>query len=81
VQRYRGNFGRLLVYIHKDGVDFQETMIREGFSPYFVKYGNAIFHHDTYRAAEREAQDTLSFEENSSYFGTTRKSNWCRAAK
>ncbi|MEM1204389.1 MAG: thermonuclease family protein [Acidobacteriota bacterium] len=56
IQRYRGNFGRLLVYLHKDGVDFQETMIREGFSPYFCKYGNAVFHHDAYRAAEREAQ-------------------------
>lgn len=56
VRRYRGNFGRLLVYVHKDGVDFQETMIREGFSPYFVKYGNAVFHHETYRDAEREAQ-------------------------
>lgn len=56
LERYRGNFGRLLVYVHKDGVDFQETMIREGFSPYFVKYGNAVFHHDDYRRAEREAQ-------------------------
>lgn len=56
VQRYRGNFGRLLVYIHKNGVDFQETMIKEGFSPYFTKYGNAVFHHDLYRDAERVAQ-------------------------
>ena len=56
LERYRGNFGRLLVYLHKDGVDFQEMMIREGYSPYFVKYGNADFHHDRYRAAEREAQ-------------------------
>lgn len=56
VQRYRGNFGRLLVYLHKDGADFQQTMIEEGFSPYFTKYGNAEFHHDKYRDAERRAQ-------------------------
>lgn len=56
VDRYRGNYGRLLVYVHKDGVDFQETMIREGFSPYFVKYGNSEYHHEAYRRAEREAQ-------------------------
>lgn len=56
VDRYRGNYGRLLVYVHKDGVDYQETIIREGFSPYFVKYGNSEFHHDAYRRAERDAQ-------------------------
>lgn len=56
VRRYRGNFGRLLVYVYKDGVDFQEVMIREAFSPYFVKYGNAVFHHQEYRQAERQAQ-------------------------
>lgn len=56
--KYRGNFGRLLVFVHKEGVDFQEVMIKEGFSPYFVKYGNANFtsKHDAYRAAERGAQ-------------------------
>ncbi len=57
-QRYRGNFGRLLVFVYKNNVDFQETMIREGFSPYFVKYGNASFseNHQRYQAAERIAQ-------------------------
>jgi micrococcal nuclease len=56
--RYRGNFGRLLVYVYRDGEDFQEHMIRKGFSPYFVKYGNAHFggHHARYQAVEREAQ-------------------------
>lgn len=58
LQRYRGNFGRLLVFVYKNDVDFQETMIREGYSPYFVKYGNAAFqeHHQRYQAAERIAQ-------------------------
>jgi micrococcal nuclease len=58
LQKHRGNFGRLLVYVYRDGVDFQRTMIREGYSPYFVKYGNAQFagHHERYVESEREAQ-------------------------
>ncbi|WP_230374179.1 thermonuclease family protein [Pontivivens ytuae] len=59
LQRYRGNFGRLLCYVElADGTDFQEVMIREGFSPYFQKYGYAHFagRHAAYVAAERAAQ-------------------------
>jgi micrococcal nuclease len=58
LKRYRGNFGRLLVFLHKEGIDFQETMIAEGYSPYFVKYGHAIFpdKHQQYLQAERKAQ-------------------------
>lgn len=58
LSKHRGNYGRLLVFVYRDGVDFQETMIREGYSPYFVKYGNARFadHHLRYRAAEQQAQ-------------------------
>lgn len=58
LRKYRGNFGRLLVYVYRGDEDFQETMIREGYSPYFVKYGNAEFaeHHQRYQQAEREAQ-------------------------
>jgi micrococcal nuclease len=58
LKRYRGNYGRLLVFVYKDGTDFQEEMIREGYSPYFVKYGNASFasHHERYIQAERIAQ-------------------------
>ncbi|WP_434362265.1 thermonuclease family protein [Parasalinivibrio latis] len=58
MQKYRGNFGRLLVFVHNNGVDFQETMIREGYSPYFTKYGNAQLEHLhlRYTEAERHAQ-------------------------
>ncbi|MDJ0629656.1 MAG: thermonuclease family protein [Rhodobacter sp.] len=62
IQKYRGNFGRLLCYIElEDGTDFQELMIREGFSPYFQKYGYAEFanYHARYQAAEREAQSQV----------------------
>lgn len=60
--RYRGNFGRVLCYLElEDGTDFQETMIREGLSPYFQKYGYAQFAtlHARYTAAEREAQSAM----------------------
>jgi micrococcal nuclease len=58
IQKYRGNFGRLLVYVYRDGNDFQETMIQEGYSPYFVKYGRAHFEalHQRYTQAEQRAQ-------------------------
>ena len=56
--RHRDNFGRLLVFAHFDGTDFQEHMIASGYSPYFNKYGHADFaaHHERYVAAERTAQ-------------------------
>ena len=59
LRRYRDNFGRLLVFAYEpDGADFQEHWIRDGFSPYFTKYGYAEFpgHHARYRAAETQAQ-------------------------
>ena len=56
--RHRDNFGRLLVFAHFEGGDFQEHMIAAGFSPYFNKYGHADFpsHHERYVAAESAAQ-------------------------
>lgn len=59
LDKYRGNFGRLLVYVElEDGTDFQELMIQEGLSPYFMKYGYAHFaaRHQRYIDAERKAQ-------------------------
>jgi micrococcal nuclease len=58
LQRYRDNFGRLLVLVHVDGLNFSEHMIAEGYSPYFNKYGHARFaeHHQAFVAAERRAQ-------------------------
>lgn len=58
LQKYRGNYGRVLAFVYRDGIDFQETMIREGFSAYFSKYGYASFdaNHNRYQNAERLAQ-------------------------
>lgn len=57
-RRYQDNYGRPLILIHKQGVDYQAVMIQEGYSPYFNKYGNAVFpeYHQRYRQAERVAQ-------------------------
>lgn len=62
LKKYRGNFDRLLVWAYKHGTDFQEYMIRKGFSPYFTKYGYALFsdNHLRYMAAERDAQKRVS---------------------
>ena len=63
LNKYRGNYGRLLVWAYnKDDTDFQEYMIRKGFSPYFTKYGYARFsdNHLRYIAAERDAQQRVS---------------------
>ncbi|AFY57459.1 micrococcal nuclease-like nuclease [Rivularia sp. PCC 7116] len=59
MQKYRGNYGRLLVFVYlDDGTDFQEYMIQKGFSPYFMKYGYAALldNHERYMQAEKEAQ-------------------------
>jgi micrococcal nuclease len=58
LEKYRDNYGRLLVFVHVDGFDFQEHMIAEGYSPYFTKYGYARFdaYHRRYLSAERTAQ-------------------------
>ena len=56
---HRGNYGRLLCFLEfLDGKDFQELMIYEGWSPYFVKYGNAELpqKHFSYQNAEALAQ-------------------------
>ncbi|MDY6897341.1 MAG: thermonuclease family protein [Cyanobacteriota bacterium] len=59
LQKYRGNYGRLLVFVYlDDGTDFQEHMIKKGFSPYFMKYGYAALpdNHERYMQAEKQAQ-------------------------
>ena len=54
---HRGSFDRPLVFVYlADGTDFQEHMIRQGFSPYFVKYGYAVFEENNQRYSEAEKQ-------------------------
>ncbi len=61
-KKYRGNFGRPLVFIYlANEIDYQEHMIRTGYSPYFTKYGYAAFieNHQRYITAERDAQQAF----------------------
>lgn len=53
---HRDNYGRLLCFVHKGGDNFNLKLVREGWSPYFVKYGRARLYHDEFTAAEALAQ-------------------------
>lgn len=55
-QRKRGNYGRLLAYVLLDGHNFNVELVRNGWSPYYTKYGTSEKHHDEFLAAEREAK-------------------------
>ncbi len=59
LEKHRGNYGRLLCFVTlENGQDFQELMIREGYSPYMVKYGfvELMDRHFSYQNAEALAQ-------------------------
>ncbi len=54
-------YGRhlVLVFAERDGhwVDFNVEVVRQGLSPYFVKYGRSARYHAAFAAAQKEAQD------------------------
>ena len=54
--RFRDNYGRLLCYEHKGAENFAVKLVREGWSPYFAKYGRSRLYHAALLAAEAEAQ-------------------------
>ena len=54
--KHRGNYGRLICYVHKQGVNYNLKAVEEGWSPYFVKYGQARLYHEEFMAAEASAQ-------------------------
>lgn len=56
LRKHRDNYGRLLGYIHRDGDPYVPRAVREGWSPYFVKYGRSRLYHTTLLEAEAEAQ-------------------------
>lgn len=56
MRKHRGNYGRLICYVHKDGENYNLSAIKEGWSPYFVKYGRSRLYHKDFLAAERDAQ-------------------------
>lgn len=56
--RYLSDYGRLSVLVRKNGIDYQELMIQEGYSPYYYKYGfiNLKNYHEKYMQAEEYAR-------------------------
>lgn len=54
--RFRDNYGRLLCYVHKEDENCSLKLVREGWSPYFVKYGRSLPYHAAMLAAEATAQ-------------------------
>jgi hypothetical protein len=54
--KHRDNFGRLLCYVHKGDENYNLKLTREGWSPYFVKYGRSRLIDAQFMAAEAEAQ-------------------------
>ena len=54
--KHRGNYGRLLCYVHKGGENYNLKLVKEGWSPYFVKYGRSRLYHRQMTQAEAEAQ-------------------------
>ncbi len=56
LEKHRGNFGRLLCYVHKNGDNYNLKAIQHGWSPYFIKYGHSRLYNDEFLNAETGAQ-------------------------
>ncbi|MGD1838926.1 MAG: thermonuclease family protein [Nitrososphaeraceae archaeon] len=56
LKKHRGNYGRLLCYVHKDSENYNFKLIHEGWSPYFEKYGRSRIYHNDFTNAEFFAQ-------------------------
>jgi micrococcal nuclease len=54
--KHRDNYGRLLCYVHKGDENYNLKLVREGWSPYFVKYGRSRVHHEPLIRAEADAE-------------------------
>ena len=54
--RHRGNYGRLLCYVHKEGTNYNLKIVAKGYSPYFDKYGRSRVYHREFTVAEASAQ-------------------------
>ncbi|MCC3408300.1 MAG: thermonuclease family protein [Microcoleus sp. PH2017_10_PVI_O_A] len=56
LSKHRDNYGRLLCYVHKDGENYNLKLIKEGWSPYFMKYGRSRLYHRQMTEAESAAK-------------------------
>ena len=74
LKKHRGNYGRLLCYVHKGSENYNLKLIDEGFSPYFEKYGRSRIYHKEFSNAESSAQanDSNIWNSESNKQGQTR---------
>lgn len=56
LKKHRGNFGRLICYIYRNGESYNIHAVQNGYSPYFVKYGRSRLYHQQFIRAEKLAQ-------------------------
>jgi micrococcal nuclease len=56
LRKHRGNFGRLICYVYKNEEPYNLRVIKEGWSPYFVKYGRSRLYHEAFLQEEAYAQ-------------------------
>lgn len=58
LRKHRDNYGRLLGYVYKAGAPENSNLriVKEGWSPYFVKYGRSRLYHVPFMEAESQAQ-------------------------
>jgi micrococcal nuclease len=54
----RDGFGRLLVYVIADGVNVNLELVRQGWSPFYKKYGKGRLAAE-FEAAEQEAREAV----------------------
>jgi micrococcal nuclease len=76
--KHRDNYGRLLCYIHKDEENYNLKLTREGWSPYFVKYGRSRLYDVRFMAAEAEAQAKRSVIWDPDYNGAGQRRDYYR---
>lgn len=53
----RDTFGRLLAYVFVEKVNFNVELVREGFSPYYTKYGKSSKYDAAFISAETSARE------------------------
>ncbi len=54
--RKRGKYGRLLAYVILDGENYNLELVREGWSPYYTKYGTSAAYHERFTTAQHRAK-------------------------
>ncbi len=59
LKKHRGNYSRLICYVHKGGEHYNLKAVENGWSPYFVKYGRSRLYHKEFLAAEAIAQSRV----------------------